>query len=490
MTKKKTVIEFKKDAFERHGYKYDYSEFVYINTSTPGKIICHKQGHGIFLQRPNCHLQGQGCPKCGKIEASEKLKLTLFKFIEKAETIQKHKDENGNHKYEYKHLKEEDYINNRTKISIYCIKCGKYFMQNPYDHLQGHGCLYCANIYIGNIKRKEEKTFFKECNEIHNNKYEYISQYTRKDNKIIIKCPCHGEFEQIANDHVRGHGCRKCCDDNTSLRYIISKKEFMDMIKEFNCDLLNHYDFTNIPDNFKLGDEINIKCNYKNKILKLKANTILYERIKCSWCNYDRSKRIADLKEMGQQFIEKAKNLDIHKNQDGTHKYNYDNSIYKGSHTYVQIYCYKCKKNFYQIPLNHLRSGCRNCCNNNYSKKQIIFLELFQKIHCTNIQHSLNGGEYTIKNSKFKADGYSEETNTIYEFNGDFWHGNPKIYDKENINKKINKTFGELYYNTIKREEFIKEQGYNIVAIWERDWDNLIKIVIIIQKKWRNYKKE
>ena len=57
------------------------------------------------------------------------------------------------------------------------------------------------------------------------------------------------------------------------------------------------------------------------------------------------------------------------------------------------------------------------------------------------------------------------------------------------MNKVTKKTFGELYNNTIKKEKFIKDQGYNLVVIWERDFDNLIKIVKNIQKKWRNYKK-
>lgn len=45
-----------------HGDKYDYSKIDYKATIIPVCIICPK--HGEFLQKPNKHLSGCGCPKC------------------------------------------------------------------------------------------------------------------------------------------------------------------------------------------------------------------------------------------------------------------------------------------------------------------------------------------------------------------------------------------------------------------------------------------
>ena len=45
-----------------HNNKYDYSEVIYLNSSTKVKIICPK--HGIFEQNPHDHSQGHGCAKC------------------------------------------------------------------------------------------------------------------------------------------------------------------------------------------------------------------------------------------------------------------------------------------------------------------------------------------------------------------------------------------------------------------------------------------
>lgn len=59
---KKTTEKFIQDAIKIHGDKYDYSKTEYTGVENKVSIICHK--HGEFLQRPNDHLCGSGCPKC------------------------------------------------------------------------------------------------------------------------------------------------------------------------------------------------------------------------------------------------------------------------------------------------------------------------------------------------------------------------------------------------------------------------------------------
>lgn len=61
--------EFIKKTSIVHGDKYIYDRVKYVNNSTPIEIICRE--HGNFLQTPNNHLQGRGCPICNqsKLEA-------------------------------------------------------------------------------------------------------------------------------------------------------------------------------------------------------------------------------------------------------------------------------------------------------------------------------------------------------------------------------------------------------------------------------------
>jgi hypothetical protein len=68
------------------------------------------------------------------------------------------------------------------------------------------------------------------------------------------------------------------------------------------------------------------------------------------------------------------------------------------------------------------------------------------------------------------VDAINYKTKTIYEFYGDYWHGNPKTMPQDKFNNQANATFGELYEKTMAREEAIKADGYQLVTIWESDW--------------------
>jgi hypothetical protein len=113
------------------------------------------------------------------------------------------------------------------------------------------------------------------------------------------------------------------------------------------------------------------------------------------------------------------------------------------------------------------------------SKLQIQWLDFTSKIHNITIQHGKNGEEFKIPNTRFKADGYCKETNTIYEFHGDYWHGNPNIY-KPSEKTYFGKTFSELYENTLKREQQIKNMIFNLITMWESDWIKLNKCVKLL----------
>lgn len=53
-----------------HGTTYDYSKVQYVNSRTKVILVCPE--HGEFLQAPHKHLLGQGCPKCGFLNAIAK----------------------------------------------------------------------------------------------------------------------------------------------------------------------------------------------------------------------------------------------------------------------------------------------------------------------------------------------------------------------------------------------------------------------------------
>jgi hypothetical protein len=81
MGKRKTTEEFIKMAKSIHGDGYDYSLVEYKNNKTKVKIICHE--HGIFEQKPIHHLRGHGCHECGDKRLTTKQFIEKAKSIHK-----------------------------------------------------------------------------------------------------------------------------------------------------------------------------------------------------------------------------------------------------------------------------------------------------------------------------------------------------------------------------------------------------------------------
>ena len=56
------------------------------------------------------------------------------------------------------------------------------------------------------------------------------------------------------------------------------------------------------------------------------------------------------------------------------------------------------------------------------------------------------------------------------EFNGDYWHCNPNKYDKNFMHEIINETAENIWKKDKKKIDLIKNNGYTVIIIWERDW--------------------
>lgn len=113
--------------------------------------------------------------------------------------------------------------------------------------------------------------------------------------------------------------------------------------------------------------------------------------------------------------------------------------------------------------------------NKNTSKKCQLWLKYLSETNNIRIKHANNGGEYYI--GPYYLDGICFENKTIYEFNGCIFHGCPRCFKSNTFNKLLQLTMGTLYVRNTKRIEYIKNNmpEYNIVQMWECDWDNLVK---------------
>jgi len=144
---------------------------------------------------------------------------------------------------------------------------------------------------------------------------------------------------------------------------------------------------------------------------------------------------------------------------------NYDVSLahYQNMQTKVQIICSK-HGSFWKRPGNllTLEQGCPECSWwSGTSKSENAWLDQI------GIPKEFRQYRIRIGSKILKADGFDPVTNTIYEFYGDYWHGNPLVYNPDNINADTKKPFGQMYQETLQRENLLKSNGYNLIVKWQ-----------------------
>lgn len=209
MPKKLTTKEFIERASALHNYKYDYSKTEYINSVTKVIIICPE--HGEFLQRPNRHLAGDGCPTCGALTAAQKCTHSAEQFIQKAKEIH-------GEAYDYSKVV---YKGSKVPVTLVCPIHGEFNIKPNHHTISKVGCPQCAVLRRSKLRNKSAKAeFIPAVTKIHKNKYDYSKvNYVDAITPVIIICPEHGEFLQTPVAHKQGCGCPVCgIARNTELR--------------------------------------------------------------------------------------------------------------------------------------------------------------------------------------------------------------------------------------------------------------------------------
>ena len=200
--KRSNTEEFIRKAKKIHGGKYDYSQVTYLLANKAINIKCKK--HGVFEQKASSHLRGAGCPKCAIEEIKKSQRWTTKKFITEARKI------HGSF-YDYSNVR---YKNAKNRVVIMCKTHGP-FKQSPYSHLKGSGCPRCYHVKVSERQSTPFAAFLSKAKKIHGNRYNYDKSrqtYSNLSKKVTITCPYHGEFKQLAEQHLMGRGCQACSE--------------------------------------------------------------------------------------------------------------------------------------------------------------------------------------------------------------------------------------------------------------------------------------
>ena len=338
------------------------------------------------------------------------------------------------------------FIDTGTEINIICPN-HSLSKQLPNDHIISNGCPNCIRRDKLNIE-----SFIIKANIIHNDKYDYsLSVYKNYHSDALIICPIHKKFEQKVCKHLNkyGYGCQECGKDNSFKNHRrITVEEFIRRARAVHGDKYGYELIDEIRGN---RDIVKIICPIHGIFEQSVSKHFIYG---CRQCGY--IVRAGKQRFNLETFIKQAQA--IHGD-----RYDYQHVNYKNARIPVDILC-KLHGIFKQAPFSHTKgAGCPNCFHN-ISKPETEWLD--------SLDIKIRNKVIKVGSKIIKADGFDPITNTIYEFNGDYWHGNPNKYNLNDLNQRNNKTFGELYQATLTKEKLIKEGGYNLISIWEEDYYN------------------
>jgi hypothetical protein len=517
-----------------HNGKYDYSLIQnLVKRDTRVNIGCPI--HGVFEQSFHKHVQGDGCRQCGILAAANRrIDCARRKFIDESNTLH-------DNKYDYS---KTVYVNAIELVIVTCPVHGD-FQITPNRHLSGGGCKKCVYESLCQRSRIPWETYKQTLISVHGDLYDYSKvQWNGVDNHITVICKKHGEFNIRAQSHKQGRGCAKCSNESTiqynklntktfierSIKiwgetYDYSKVDYSDSTQKIRIICRVHGEFDQLPSNhYKYGcPSCGRKLNVRNNELKDRCRREFVEKankIHKNKYTYDHSNYIDAVTKvivtcathgdfnvspnnhlrgkgcpacgLESVRISKVKSFDECNLQFKTlygDKYDYSNVTWCGSSTPISVIC-KHHGVFHILPYLHAQGRECPSCTNQYSKISIEWLSYMEIVYATTIRHALNGGEYRIPNTRYKADGYSEERGMLFEFQGDFWHGNPALYDANAMNRRCGVSYGELHKKTTAKLNEIRTRGYAVVACWESDWIKLKQSIRILQKIWRTRNNE
>jgi hypothetical protein len=316
---------------------------------------------------------------------------------------------------------------------------------------------------MAKFKSKTQEEFLSAARAQHGDKYDYsLVNYTNGDEQIPIIClTCPGKpiFYQRAKTHIRGSSCKDCVNRNKTT----TKKSFIKRAVEIHG---NKYDYS-LVNYVDATTKIEIICKVKGHPSFWQTPNKHTCKRGCPICG----KLEGDRKQSSntKAFIIKVKEI-------YGDTYDYSLVDYINNNTLIKIICKNGHGIFERKPSGHLNyKECPACfpSRSNISKGEKEWLNYI------NISDECWQKKIYIGNDWYRPDAYDTTTNTICEYYGDYWHGNPVKFESDDLNVRADKTFQELYDATMEREQLILSAGYNLITIWESDW--------LIHKKLQKY---
>ena len=238
---KKIIIMSKKLSFEefveRSNKTHENNDLIYDESSFNGshqkvRIICPK--HGEFWQIAKDHMNGQGCPICGREKSGLQRRSNTEKFISSFKELYGNKLD----------LSKFVYTKSNIKSTVICPIHGE-FEATPNNLLRGRGCPTCGNINKKIKQTISEQVFDERMEKIYGDSLTYnFSNYSNFGEKMEFVCSKHGSFEALPLNVLHGHGCPICGREKCSKSRTMKFEEVLRRFKEVHGDTYTYDEST------------------------------------------------------------------------------------------------------------------------------------------------------------------------------------------------------------------------------------------------------
>ena len=296
-----------------------------------------------------------------------------------------------------------------------------------------------------------EHQFLSRAKKIHNQRYEYDlsdTNWVGSQSIVSISCSRHGVFKQTATAHIhQKQGCPKCGRDKANSSRRVPFDEFLEHARLSRVEKFTYY-----ANEWKgMEEKTIVGCPIHGDIL-VHPRDHLKSKTGCHKCGND---LIGSHKRLSMDdFLKKA-------NAIFDHKYDYSETIYRNNQSLIKIICPEHGPFERRVDKHFLGRGCPRCKlegqTSKISQKWLDGLRIKTMIR-----------EYRLPEKRLRVvDGFDPLTNTVYQFHGDFWHGNPHLYREQEINPVTGETMGRAFDRTMRLDDEIRNLGYNLVIQWE-----------------------
>lgn len=426
----KCRAEFATKASARHQGRYVYPRANYRGQDVELVVTCLV--HGDFEVTPRRHLGGRGCLSCANESRRAFRLLTQAEFLARAAVVH-----GGRFGYE-----NAVYTGMANMIAVTCHTHGDWLVRAGGHVSGGHGCPGCAGVAPLTLDE-----FIRRSVAIHGDAYDYADTVFRGTaHDVAIRCRSHDVvFTQVANNHLRGHGCRECGHEKIGDHFRMTQEEF---VRRAQIVHGARYDYSRTVYRSQ-HQRITILCAKHGEV-----ETTPSSHLRGSNCAFCATEGTADLLRMSlDEFT--ARGRAIH-----GERFAYDQVVYRQYFEPVILICTDCDTTFSQTPALHLAGyGCSTCREYAGEKAVRAFLD------ASGFQYVAQFGHDELRyRGKLKIDFAIPELRLAIEFDGP-QHRGPVLAWGAKTPEQAQANFEQQLLRDQAKEKWAAERDWTLVRI-------------------------